>query len=205
MHHRQLGFVITAIGLVAGTFGCSQTELADGAAPAAEEEAVTSSICPAGVPASLAPAADQTIKSKLNGVGVQIYMCNGLAAGPAWTFVAPQANLLRDDGRMLGTHFIGPTWQGNDESSVSGAKAAGASVDATALPWLLLNVTGHGTDDGYFSDVTAIQRLATVGGNAPATGCDAEHLGAIVQVPYSAEYVFYKTKTHGRIQQCNGS
>ena len=204
MFNRQLGFVITAVGLMAGTFGCSQAELATSDGLAAEDEAVTSSICPEGVPASLAPAADQTIKSKLNGVGVQIYMCNGLATGPAWTFVAPQANLLKDDGRMVGTHFIGPTWQGNDGSTVSGAKAAGATVDATALPWLLLNVTGHGTDAGYFSDVTAIQRLATVGGNAPTTGCDADHLGAIVQVPYSAEYVFYKTKSYGKVQQCNG-
>jgi hypothetical protein len=69
----------------------------------------------------------------------------------------------------------------------------------------LLKATTHADACGLFDDVSYIQRLATVGGNAPSTGCDADHLGTIVQVPYSAEYVFYKTKAHGRTTQCNGS
>ena len=36
-------------------------------------------------------------------------------------------NLLNDDGKLIGTHFIGPTWQGNDGSSVVGAKTAAAT------------------------------------------------------------------------------
>lgn len=40
--------------------------------------------------------------------------------------------------------------------------------------------------------VSYIQRLETVGGLAPASGCDAEHVGAVLRVPYEAVYYFYK-------------
>jgi len=171
----------------------------------ASEAALSTDVCPANVPAALTPAADQTIKASLLGVGVQIYICNATATGFAWTFVAPQANLLDDCDKLVGTHFIGPTWQSNDGSSVAAAKVAGASVDASAVPWLLQTATGHGSVAGKFSDVTSIQRLSTVGGIAPTTPCDASNLGSISQVPYTAQYVLYKTKTHGKVVQCKGT
>lgn len=168
------------------------------------QSAMRTDICPAGVPAALVPGPDQTLKSSFTGIGVQVYICNNGSSGPAWTFVAPQANLLNDDGKLIGTHFIGPTWQGNDGSAVVGARLAGATVDPTAIPWLLLGATSHNGVDGRFADVTSIQRLSTVGGLMPATGCDADHLGSIAQVPYSAQYVFYKTKDQGKVKQCGG-
>ena len=166
-------------------------------------EALSTDFCPAGVPAALAPGADQTIRSHFTGTGVQIYMCNATTTGYAWTFVAPQANLTNAEGTLIGTHFIGPTWQGNDASSVVGAKVAGVTIDATAVPWLLLKATSN-SGDGRFSDVTSIQRLSTVGGIAPSTVCDATNLGAIAQVPYTAEYVFYKTTARAKVKQCAG-
>lgn len=183
---------------------CSATpEASDSLASSAQE--LSDCACPAGVPAAINPAADQTIKSSLQGIGVQIYMCNATATGFAWTFVAPQANLYNDDGKLVGTHFIGPTWQANDGSTVVAARAAGATVDASAIPWLLLNATSHASVEGRFSDVTSIQRLSTVGGIAPTTPCDGSNLGSIAQVPYSAQYVLYKAKAHGKVSQCSGS
>jgi hypothetical protein len=189
------------------TLGCAATSPTKDASLTDDAEAISADICPAGVPASLKPAADQSVKGKYNAVGVQVYVCGITATNPnpSWVFINPQANLMQDDGCLEGTHFIGPTWQGSDGSTVVGSKVAGATVDATALPGLLLSATSHSTEDGFFKDVTSIQRLATVGGNAPATGCDATTLGTITQVPYSAEYVFYKTKTKGKIVQCGGS
>jgi hypothetical protein len=74
---------------------------------------------------------------------------------------------------------------------VTGAKVAQADAPvADAVPWLLLRATstsGH----GRFSDVTFIQRLATRGGKAPASGCDAAHNGAELPVTYRADYYFY--------------
>jgi len=202
--HQSTLLVCFAVGLGFIAGGCT-TEPPQSEETSSTEETLSSNICPAGVPAAIAPAADQTIKASLSGVGVQIYICNATATGFAWTFVAPQANLLDDCDKLVGTHFIGPTWQGNDGSSVVAAKAAGATVDASAVPWLLLKATSNGPTSGRFSDVTSIQRLSTVGGIAPSTPCDSSNLGSISQVPYTAQYVFYKTKTHGKVVQCNGT
>jgi hypothetical protein len=37
-----------------------------------------------------------------------------------------------------------------------------------------------------------VQRLDTVGGKAPATGCDAGHTGDVTGVDYTATYFFYE-------------
>ena len=156
------------------------------------ESALLSCACPAGTPAELAPPADQNLAFVLDATGVQQYVCNATATGAAWTFVAPVANLFKD-GFAAGTHYAGPTWKGSDGSTVVGARAAGAPVTATAIPWLLLSVVSNTGWLGGMSDVTAIQRLATSGGLAPASGCDATHLGATADVPYTAKYFFYRT------------
>jgi hypothetical protein len=44
------------------------------------------------------------------------------------------------------------------------------------------------------SRATTIQRLNTKGGKAPASGCDASHVGQEVRVPYSADYLVYALK-----------
>ena len=51
--------------------------------------------------------------------------------------------------------------------------------------------------------MTGVQRLKTTGG-LPGGGCDADHGGAVAQVPYTAQYVFYKQKTNDKPQQCKG-
>lgn len=155
--------------------------------------------CPANVPASLAPAADQDLAFVLRASGVQEYTCNG----SAWVFVAPDALLYpvhscEADDDPLVHHYAGPTWEWLDDgSTVVAAKKAGATVDATAIPWLLLTATSHGPNDGRMTDITSIQRLETAGGNAPATGCDADHAGATANVPYTAKYFFYRSRPNG--------
>jgi hypothetical protein len=43
-------------------------------------------------------------------------------------------------------------------------------------------------------DCSTVQRLSTVGELMPATGSDADYLGSIAQVPYSAQYVFTRRR-----------
>jgi hypothetical protein len=155
------------------------------------EATLSSRDCPAGTPAALAPPSDQNLAFMLDATGVQKYSCNATATGAAWTFVAPEADLF-SDCRQVGTHYAGPTWEYRDGSTVVAAKAAGATVDTTAIPWLLLTAVSHGGPVGKMTSVTSIQRLATEGGNAPTTGCDAGHIGATVNVPYTAKYFFYR-------------
>jgi len=167
---------------------------------------LSSRACPADVPAAIAPAADQDLAFAVAASGVQEYTCNGTA----WVFVAPDAQLYPlhscEQDEALGHHYAGPTWEWyEDGSTVVGAKKAGATVDATAIPWLLLTAVSHGPNDGRMSDITSIQRLETVGGNAPATGCDADHVGASANVPYTAQYYFYRTRTNGHHNvRCGG-
>jgi hypothetical protein len=119
--------------------------------------------------------------------GVQIYRWNGTG----WIFVAPEAVLFADAGGngAVGIHYAGPTWE-----SVSGSKVAGmvlerCPLDPDAIPWLLLG-TVFKEGPGIFHRVTFIQRVNTVGGNAPTDPGD--FLGDVVRVSYTAEYFFYR-------------
>lgn len=161
----------------------------------ATDAALASDPCPAGTPALLAPPPDQHLAFVLGATGVQRYSCNATATGPAWTFVAPVADLLDCDGDPIGTHYAGPTWEHEDGSTVVAAKVAGATVDPGSVPWLLLAATGHGGPSGKMTKVSFIQRLVTAGGNAPAAGCEATLLGATADVPYTTKYFFYRTRT----------
>jgi len=130
-----------------------------------------------------------------HGVGVQIYSCNTTSSGFAWGFVAPRANLYNDHGKLIITHFGGPTWQAIDGSRVVGQLVDFVTVDATAIPWLLLSAasTAAGPDGDRLVATTYIQRIATTGGLAPpASECNATTAGTVAEVPYTADYYFWK-------------
>jgi hypothetical protein len=131
--------------------------------------------------------------------GVQIYACN--ATG--WGLVAPRANLYDKRGRPIGTHFAGPTWQANDGSTVVGKREAGVTVDPGAVDWLLLSAVstapGPRRHDDLLAGTTYIQRINTTAGLAPAAAdCHAGTVGSRVEVPYTADYLFYKARRRCR-------
>jgi hypothetical protein len=119
--------------------------------------------------------------------GVQIYRWNG----SSWSFVAPRANLFADAGEngVVGTHYAGPTWESNSGSKVVGSVLERCTPDPSAIPWLLLKAVST-EGPGIFHRVTFIQRVNTVGGIAPADTGD--FVGEVVEVPYTAEYYFYR-------------
>lgn len=178
----------------------AQPELAGAPTPPSASD------CPANTPSALAPPADTTLKFALDAQGVQRYQCVQSTAGFAWMFVAPDADLfpLRNANGLLIHHFGGPTWLYKDASSVVAARVSGATIDPAAIPWLLLEVTSHGGPRGQLTDVEYIQRLSTTGGNAPSSGCDADHVGTEATVLYTARYAFYnQAKMPTRIR-CGG-
>ena len=124
--------------------------------------------------------------------GVQIYRCNGAT----WTLVAPRANLYGDNGQLIATHFGGPSWQAKDGSKVIGRRIKDpVMVDPTAIPWLLLEPTSvtPGADGSRLGGTSYIQRINTTGGLAPAVStCNPDTAGAETEVPYTADYVFWK-------------
>ena len=124
--------------------------------------------------------------------GVQIYKCDG----SAWSFVAPRADLVDDTGQLIIKHFAGPTWQeAPDGSSVVATRVYGVTVDKTAIPWLKLEATKTtaGRGGNLLAPTTFIQRINTVGGLAPTEPCNAGRSGTVKEVPYGADYFFYKS------------
>ena len=117
--------------------------------------------------------------------GVQIYHWNG--AG--WAFDGPSATLSADaaGNSVVGTHYAGPTWESNSGGTVRGTVVERCIVDPNAIPWLLLSAVSEGP--GIFHRVTHIQRVNTVGGNAPGY---AGKTGEEARVPYTTEYLFYR-------------
>ncbi|HSQ32034.1 MAG TPA: DUF3455 domain-containing protein [Gemmatimonadaceae bacterium] len=119
--------------------------------------------------------------------GVQIYRWSGTS----WVFVAPRATLYADPQRssVVGSHYAGPTWESVSGSTVVAAVAKRCTPNANAIPWLLLDATSS-AGPGVLDGVTQIQRVNTMGGVAPLTAGSA--VGEIAEVPYTAEYFFYR-------------
>ncbi len=146
------------------------------------------------VPDALRPPAGQVLALSARGIGVQIYGCGASKDDPtrfSWALKAPEADLQDSSGKPLGKHYAGPTWEANDRSKVVGEVVAKSDApDPAAIPWLLLHATST-SGTGSFGSILSIQRLRTVGGKAPAAGCDRAHSGVEARVAYSAEYRFY--------------
>ena len=123
--------------------------------------------------------------------GVQIYKWN--ATTFTWDFDAPRASLFAEPGYFgeVGSHYRGPTWESKSGSRVKAARVpgTGCTPDPTAIAWLLLRkVSSEGP--GIFDRVTFIQRVNTAGGLPPSG--PGPFLGAEEEVPYTAEYYFYR-------------
>jgi hypothetical protein len=130
----------------------------------------------------------------VTGKGVQTYLCQQAAGGPTWIFQAPEATLTDASGSTVGTHGAGPIWRSQDGSTVKGdLLQKSASPEPNAIPWLLLKAVNP-TGSGIMTKVEFIRRSNTHGGNAPTTGCDAQHLATPVRIPYTATYTFYSAK-----------
>lgn len=154
------------------------------------------------------------------GVGTQNYLCLPAASigRVAWTLFTPEATLFNDQADQLTTHFFSPnpvepssspfeigivraTWQHSLDTSTVWARAIASSLDPNfvnpgAIPWVLLQTAGTQkgpTGGDTLSKSTFVQRLNTVGGAAPASGCEVPtDIGRKAFVPYTADYFFYK-------------
>jgi hypothetical protein len=164
------------------------------------------------VPADLVVSSDHRPYLVAHAIGTQNYVCAPKGGGFAWKAYGPQATLFDDGGRQIATHFLSPNpdeagkarpaWQHSRDTSAVWANPVEDSSDPAyvepgAIPWLKLEIVGrtHGVDGRRLTDTTWIQRVNTVGGIAPETGCsEAAHLGERALVPYETDYVFYKAR-----------
>jgi hypothetical protein len=123
--------------------------------------------------------------------GVQIYTWNG----NDWGNAVPRATLFDEDGNVVIAHFgtpNGPAWRSNSGSEVvAKLPPKRVIVDDTAIPWLLLAANPdltHGP--GVLGETTFIHRVNTVGGIAPFE--NGTVIGQVAEVPYTADYFFYR-------------
>jgi hypothetical protein len=140
------------------------------------------------LPAAIA-APGEAVVLTVHAVGLQLYECKpGTDGKLAWAFTAPQATLTAD-GKVVGKHGAGPTWELLDGSGIA-AKAVANAPGATEndIPWLKLEVTSH-KGAGQLDGVTTVQRINTKGGVLKGA-CDREKAGQ--GMPYEADYVFLK-------------
>ena len=151
----------------------------------------------AGVPDKLKPGTNESLAMIVPAKGVQIYECRAKKDQPEvyeWAFVAPEADLFDARGKRIGRHYAGPHWEANDGSKIVGAvKERADAPEAGAIPWLLLAAKSAGSE-GSFSKVTSIQRVNTVGGVAPKSGCSQVTAGTPARIAYTADYYFFTVK-----------
>jgi Protein of unknown function (DUF3455) len=134
----------------------------------------------------------------LYGQGVQRYVCKEKDKSPGtfeWSLKEPQAKLFDRQDREVGSHFAGPAWQLADGSKAVKKKvlATFPALQSDGVPWLLVEIESSG--QGQLAGTKYVQRIDTVGGAAPLTGCDSAHAGATQDVEYRATYVFYGQRT----------
>jgi hypothetical protein len=151
---------------------------------------------PPEVPDAIKVRPGEKVLLRARASGVQIYICGkGEDGKPEWTLKAPEAELLDEEGAVIGHHSAGPSWQHRDGSAVSGKAAARVDApDRGSIPWLLIAATAH-QGKGVLARVTSVQRINTKGGQPPAaSSCSASGTGRKVRearVPYRADYYFY--------------
>src|SRR5277367_708312 len=132
MEMRRLGraFVILLVVLPAG---CRHG--GDDAALSAHECPASWLAAPAVDPSIAVPSGSPRVLFHAAAAGSQIYVCArpaGDASGPpAWSFAAPEANLVDCKGAVVGRHFLNenaglPEWQLTDGAYVIAHKVASA-------------------------------------------------------------------------------
>jgi Protein of unknown function (DUF3455) len=142
----------------------------------------------AQVPDAIA-AKGETPALTVHAEGAQVYECKADAGGKlAWQFREPIPTLMAE-GKTIGRHYVGPTWEHVDGGRVQ-AKPAGRAPGATAadIPWLKLEAV-EPRGPGVLAGATTIQRINTKGGQLEGA-CDAA--GTTRAAPYAADYVFLR-------------
>ncbi|MDM0046262.1 DUF3455 domain-containing protein [Variovorax dokdonensis] len=129
------------------------------------------------------------------GVGEIAYECRaktGAAGSFEWVFVGPKAQLNNRAGQTVGRYFGPPaTWAAQDGSAVTGTQLAVAPSGNGNIPMQLVKAN-PASGMGAMNGVSYIQRVATRGGVAPATACNAATTGRQEIVRYQADYIFWK-------------
>jgi Protein of unknown function (DUF3455) len=152
----------------------------------------------AGLPDAVKVPAGQRVALETVGVGEITYQCRekaAMAGAFEWVFVGPSAVLNNRQGQTIGKYYGPPaTWEHGDGSRLTGAQVAVSPAATGSIPLQLVKVNAAAADAkaGAMSGLTYIQRVATRGGVAPASTCDAANKDRKEVVKYQADYIFWR-------------
>jgi uncharacterized protein DUF3455 len=197
------GLLMHALGSGTQDYVCASSQSDASGASSRSDANGTSSRSDANGTSSRSDANGTSSRSDANGSSSR----SDASVTYAWTLVGPDATLADCRGAVVGRHFAtdagAPEWQTNDGAFVVGKKhlpvfsppGEGDAHGGGAVPWLLLTATETG-GAGPLHETRFIQRVGTSGGVAAAgaagvTLCDEQHVGAKVNVPYTADYYFF--------------
>lgn len=148
----------------------------------------------AGLPAAVQVPDGHKVVMETVGVGRITYECRAKkdAAGQfEWVFVGPDATLMDRQRQTVGKYYGPPaTWESRDGSKLTGTQVAVAPAMAGSIPLQLVKAN-PAMGAGAMQGVSHIQRVATQGGVAPQTPCDATGIGQKQVVNYQADYIFW--------------
>jgi Protein of unknown function (DUF3455) len=148
------------------------------------------------LPVAVQVPAGNKVAMETVGVGEITYACTpkkDMAGQFEWVFAGPDAKLNDRSGKQVGKYYGPPaTWESMDGSRLTGAQVAVSPSSAGNIPLQLVKAN-PAMGMGVMSGVTYIQRVATMGGVAPAMPCDAGTAGSKQIVKYRADYIFYKS------------
>ena len=150
----------------------------------------------AALPDAVKVPAGNKVAMETVGVGEITYECRAkkdMAGQFEWVFVGPDAKLMDRAGKQVGRYYGPPaTWESMDGSKFTGAQVAVAPAPGTGNIPLQLVKANPATGTGAMQGVTFVQRVATMGGVAPAAACAAGNVGAKQIVKYQSDYILYK-------------
>jgi hypothetical protein len=142
----------------------------------------------AEIPEAIAAKGEEVVL-QVHAEGAQIYECKAADASGRlnWQFREPIASLFRD-GKTIGRHYAGPTWEVEGSAILGKVVARAPGAQAKDIPWLRLEISDR-RGEGPLKDATTVQRINTAGG---ALDGACEHVGDLHAEPYAADYIFLK-------------
>lgn len=157
--------------------------------------AITATLCACSSvkPPSVTPPEASEEAFRLEASGEQVFRCLIDARGWYWKFEAPNAYLFDPQtNQAVAKHGYNFTFVHNDGSRLTTRIVSSAPQGNNALPDVLFAVAAR---DGYgrLSQIQYVQRLNAKGG-VPTTKCTKEKRGQLARVPFTADFVFYRSK-----------
>ncbi|ALV07184.1 DUF3455 domain-containing protein [Roseateles depolymerans] len=148
----------------------------------------------ASLPAGVQVPEGHRVALETVGVGTIDYECRAkkdMAGQFEWVFVGPSATLMDRQQQTVGKYYGPPaTWEAKDGSKVTGTQVAVAPASPGNIPLQLVKAN-PAMGAGAMQGVSYIQRVATQGGVAPTSACDASTVSQRKTVNYQADYIFW--------------